>query len=128
MNFIKCRLVEDGGALHVQLEDKLRLRVPKNRAERYRPHLNRELTFGIRPEHLTEHRSGNIGGEMVDFQAKVVVTEPLGVDTMVFFAIRGEDICARCTPQEVKRVGTDMTFMADMSKMHLIDTQSDKVL
>jgi multiple sugar transport system ATP-binding protein len=128
MNFINTRLVEDAGALWVQLDDKLRLKIPKNRVERYRPHMNKDLIFGIRPEHLTDKHPVAHEGDMAVFEEKVVVTEPLGVDTMVFFEVKGQDICARCTPQDVKRVGEMMPFMADMSKMHLIDTVTDKVL
>jgi multiple sugar transport system ATP-binding protein len=128
MNFINSRLVEDAGALHVLLDNSLKLRVPKAREQRYRSHVGRDLLFGIRPEHLTEKRPADNAGDMVPFEAKVDVTEPLGVDTMVFFAIKGQDICARCTPQAVKRVGESMSFMADMGKMHVIDPATDKVL
>jgi multiple sugar transport system ATP-binding protein len=128
MNFINCRLVEDAGALWVQLDTNLRLRIPKSRAERYRPHLNKELIFGIRPEHLTEKHPTAHQADFDTFEQKVVVTEPLGVDTMVFFEVKAQDICARCMPQDVKRPGESMAFMADMSRMHLIDTTTDKVL
>jgi multiple sugar transport system ATP-binding protein len=128
MNFINTRLVDDAGALWVQLDANLRLRIPKHRTERYRPHMNKDLIFGIRPEHLTEKRTGTHDEHMTSFDQKVVVTEPLGVDTMVFFEVKDQDICARCTPHDVKRPGETMTFMADMSKMHLIDTTTDKVL
>ncbi len=128
MNFINCTMEEDAGALWVRLDPNLRLRVPKNRVERYRPHMSKKLIFGIRPEHLTEKKPMTHEGDMVSFESKVEVTEPLGVDTMVFFAIQGQDYCARCTPQEVKRVGEMMPLMADMAKMHLIDATSDKVL
>jgi multiple sugar transport system ATP-binding protein len=128
MNFINSRLVEDAGALWVQLDEGLRLRVPKSREARYRSHLGKDLIFGIRPEHLTEKRPAAHETDMQTFEAKVEVTEPLGVDTMVFFSVKGQDICARCTPQEVKRVGELMPFMADMSKMHMIDPATDKVL
>jgi multiple sugar transport system ATP-binding protein len=128
MNFIPARLVEDGGALRAVLDEKVSLRVPKARAERYRPHVGRDLLFGIRPEHLTETRPHAADSGLEDCNRDVVVTEPLGVDTMVFFSIRGLDICARCMPGAVKKVGESMTFMADMNQMHLMDPQSDKVL
>ena len=128
MNFIGAKLVDDAGALWVQLDGNLRLRLPKSRADRYRAHAGKDVLFGIRPEHLTEKKPSAHGEDLVDFSAKVDVTEPLGVDTMVFFNVKGTDVCARCTPQDAKRPGETMAFMADMSKMHLIDPATDKVL
>ena len=55
MNFVPCRLEEADGALRVRLTDEIALPVPPSRAARYRPHVGRDgLTFGLRPEHLTE--------------------------------------------------------------------------
>src|SRR3974390_2662050 len=56
MNMLPCRLVENGGGLTVRLSDWLSFQVPSSRTARYRPHLGKELTFGLRPEHLIEGR------------------------------------------------------------------------
>src|SRR3954464_11963674 len=57
MNFLPCRLVEQGSGLGVQLSPEITLAVPPQRTERYRPHVGKELIFGLRPEHMTEPRS-----------------------------------------------------------------------
>src|SRR5437762_5659127 len=54
MNFLPCRLEDAAGALRVRLSDDIVLPVPPSHAGRYRPAAGKELTFGIRPEHLTE--------------------------------------------------------------------------
>src|SRR5512144_1499712 len=55
MNLLPCRLEEADGALRVRLSDDIVLAVPQARTVRYRPHAGRPgLTFGLRPEHLTE--------------------------------------------------------------------------
>src|SRR3546814_10310635 len=55
MNFLPCRVVSNGnGSLALRLTDKLSLAVPPERAARYRSHLDRELVFGIRPEHISD--------------------------------------------------------------------------
>jgi multiple sugar transport system ATP-binding protein len=128
MNFVPCKLIEDGGALKARLTDKIALRVPKDKEARYRPHLNRDLTLGIRPEHLTDKKAHGADSALVDFDWPVDVTEPMGVDTMVFVNIQGIDVCARCEPRAAKTHGQTMTFTADMSHMHILDPQTDKVL
>ena len=56
MNFLPCRLVENGAGLTVRLSDWLALPVPPSREARYRPRVGHELIFGLRPEHIREGR------------------------------------------------------------------------
>ena len=56
MNFLPCRLVENGSGLTVRLSDWLAFPVPPSREARYRPHVGRELIFGLRPEDIIEAR------------------------------------------------------------------------
>ena len=61
MNFMPCRLEQNGAGLMVRLSDQLALPVPADRAERYRAERQgKPLTFGLRPEHITEPRGGAI--------------------------------------------------------------------
>jgi multiple sugar transport system ATP-binding protein len=125
MNFIPCRLVETSGALAVKLADNLTLPVPAERSALYRPFLNRDMVFGIRPEHITEFRSYAAGAE---FTLPVDVIEPMGMETMVYVIIGGVEVCARCTPEAALGPGERMRFMAEMRHMHLIDPQSETIV
>jgi multiple sugar transport system ATP-binding protein len=125
MNFIPCRLVESGSALAVRLADGLSLPVPAERTALYRPYANRDLVFGIRPEHITETRSYSSGAE---FTMPVDVVEPMGMETMVYFIIDGIEICARVTPEAALAPGERMRFMAEMRHMHLIDPKTEEVI
>ena len=42
--------------------------------------------------------------------------------------VNGEEICARAAPAAVRPVGEPMTLTIDMSRMHLIDPQNDRVV
>jgi multiple sugar transport system ATP-binding protein len=125
MNFIPCEVAAGGGA--IRFNENLQLPVPPDRTERYKGCAGRPMIFGIRPEHLTEKKA-HTHAAMTDFQARVDVLEPMGMDTMVFVNINGEDICARSAPKAVTPVGQEMAFSIDMSRMHLIDPASDKVV
>ena len=54
--------------------------MPAERSAAYRPYVNRDLVFGIRPEHVTEVRAYGAGAE---FSLPVEVVEPMGMETMV---------------------------------------------
>ena len=127
MNFVPCRLTQNGSGLCIRLSEEIQLNVPSDRENRYRPHVDRDLTFGIRPEHLTERRQ-HTNEQQQDFSCLVSVLEPMGIDTMVFIDISSVEICARAAPSEVKNPGEDMMFTIDMQNMHLIDPDTKNVL
>jgi multiple sugar transport system ATP-binding protein len=126
MNFIPCRLVGEGDALSVQLNG-ISFPVPEDRAGRYRPHVGRELLFGLRPEHITEPRA-HASGRGRDFSVTADVVEPMGMETMVFFQVNGAEVCARVDPSCEARPGEQVRLSADLSKMHLIDPKTEAVL
>src|SRR3989440_2101307 len=92
MNFISCRLEPAGDALNVRLSDQISFAVPAERVARYRPSAGKELTFGIRPEHLTEAKT-NGSKKLATFDAGIEVVEPMGNETLVFFSFGGTEAC-----------------------------------
>jgi multiple sugar transport system ATP-binding protein len=113
--------------LKVQLGDGAKLAVPAQRLDRYGPYKGKTVTFGLRPEHLTEtHANEKPGTAHLD--ALVDVTEPMGMETMVHFFIKGEPVCARVDPLTVATPGQTVKFAADMNNMHLIDNDTHKVI
>jgi multiple sugar transport system ATP-binding protein len=128
MNFLPCRLEEADGALRVRLSDEIVLPAPASRVARYKPHVGRDgLTFGLRPEHLTEAKA-NGEKQHAHVDAVLEVTEPLGMETLVFFRINGIDVCGRVSPDAGAREGQPMRLAANVEHMHLIDETSGRVI
>jgi multiple sugar transport system ATP-binding protein len=128
MNLAPCSLVENAGGLSVELGDGLAFPVPPERTGRYRPHLgNARLLFGLRPEHLTEMRAQTAANQH-PFEVTLEVTEPMGMDTLVFFRVKGIDICGRTNPAANAQAGQPLKMLADLDHMHLIDEATGKVL
>jgi multiple sugar transport system ATP-binding protein len=107
MNFLKGRLARNGAGLAVKLGDGVSLPAPTLRAD----HEGREVTLGVRPEHLAVRSDG--------VPAEVVVVEPTGADTQIFCKLAGTDVTAvvreRHTfhPGEAIRLAPDLTFLFD---------------
>jgi multiple sugar transport system ATP-binding protein len=127
MNFLSCRLVENGAGLTVRLSDWLALPVPASREARYRPRVGHELIFGLRPEHIREGR-GDIPPGMAAFEARLDVVEPMGMETMVYFVVDGVEVCGRVDPAAAGTVGEPMRLVADVNQMHLIDPRTELVV
>jgi multiple sugar transport system ATP-binding protein len=128
MNFLPCQLAANGSGLTIRLSETLRLPVPEERAERYRPHVGRELVFGLRPEDLIEKRSDGLPPGCAAFEVVLDVVEPMGMETMVYFVVDGTEVCGRVNPTAAGNAGERMPLVADMNHMHLIDPRTDQVL
>ena len=128
MNFIPVNLQETGGQLSLRVNDALTLPIPAARASKYAQHKgNGSLLLGIRPEHLTDARAQLEPG-VVSFDANLDVTEPMGMETLVYFPINGETVCGRVNPTADAKEGAPLKMAADLNNMHLIDPKSGLVL
>ncbi len=128
MNFVPCRLEEASGGLRILLPGGHGFAVPAERTDRYRQYAgNADLVFGLRPEHITEtHR--NVEPNQESFEVTLEVTEPMGMETLVYFQLDGAEVCGRVNPAAGAQDGQPMTLLADLNHMHLIDGKSGLVL
>jgi multiple sugar transport system ATP-binding protein len=127
MNFIRCRLESNGAGQRVRISDKISLPVPASRSSHFQSLNGKELIFGLRPEHITEPRRNDRDADC-EFPAVLDVVEPMGMETMVYFTVDGQEVCGRVDPGSAKGPGESMRFYADMDRMHLIDPQSGLVI
>src|SRR5581483_4512861 len=126
MNFMRCRIEQNGSGLRVRLSDRVNLPVPSSSLPRYQGLTGKELIFGLRPEHITEPRRSERDQDS-DFAATLDVVEPMGMETMVYFTIDGQEVCARVDPGSAKGPGESMPLHANMNHMHLIDPETGLV-
>jgi multiple sugar transport system ATP-binding protein len=125
MNFLRCRVEQNGVGMRVRLSDAVSLPVPETNSGAWKSAIGKELIFGLRPEHITEPRRD---GQQGQFAAKLDVVEPMGMETMVYFTIDGQEVCGRVDPGSATGPGEQMSLCANLEHMHLIDPQSGAVL
>ena len=128
MNFIPCTLEQAAGALRVKLSSTLSFPVPADRTSRYSGQVGKgNLVLGLRPEHIIETRP-HVEPNQHDFEQKIDVVEPMGMETLVYFTIDGTEVCGRVNPNAGATEGRVMKLRADLNNMHLIDESTGKVL
>jgi len=101
--------------------------VPESRTARYKPYIDKEVVFGLRPEDIIEGR-GEVPPGSAAFDAQLDVVEPMGMETMVYFIVDGVEVCGRVNPAAAKDAGETMRLIADMNHMHLIDPATDQII
>ncbi len=128
MNFVPCRLEDVGGTLNVRVTDRIAFPLPGPRAARYNalPRSER-LLLGIRPEHITESRPHAEPG-VETFDTVLDVTEPMGMETLIYFKLDGAQVCGRVNPNAGARDGAPMRLAMDLNNMHLLNEATGVVL
>ena len=127
MNFFPGRIAGNGDGLNFQIDGGPALPLPADRQKRYAPLRDKEALLGIRPEHIFDTASAT-EGESAGIEARVIVVEPMGSDTLVFFSLAGKEFTARFPPHAPAAPGQTVSFALDMTKVHLIDPATDQVM
>ncbi len=128
MNFIPCRLEDVGGTLQIRLTDRLAFPLPPARAARYNALPRTEkLLLGLRPEHLTESHA-HLEPGVETFDTVLDVTEPMGMETLVYFGLEGTPVCGRVNPNAGAKDGAPMRLAMDLNNMHLLNEETGVVL
>jgi multiple sugar transport system ATP-binding protein len=128
MNFIPCRLEDVGGKLNIRLTDRISFPLPPARAARYSALPRAEnLLLGIRPEHLTESHA-HLEPGVETFDTVLDVTEPMGMETLVYFGLEGTPVCGRVDPNAGAKDGGPMRLAMDLNNMHLLNEATGVVL
>ena len=83
--------------------------------------------FGLRPEHITEMQAATGAGKRL-FDAMLEVTEPMGMETLVYLPRQRAQVCGRVSPNAGAREGAPMRLAASLNNMHLIDDATGRVI
>ena len=85
------------------------------------------LTFGIRPENISLSADSFPAGA-VEIPATVVLSEPLGAETLVTFNVGAVELVARCAASFNLAPGTIVPIHLSTAQMHLFDGSSGVAL
>jgi multiple sugar transport system ATP-binding protein len=116
MNLAPCKL--DAG--HADLGSGVRVALPAGLAKQSAS----QILFGIRPENI----SLTPIDQAVAMPASVVITEPLGAETLVTFKVGDSEMVARCPAQFSGKAGDAMTIHMHGAHMHLFDAANGAAL
>ncbi|HVF62366.1 MAG TPA: sn-glycerol-3-phosphate ABC transporter ATP-binding protein UgpC [Casimicrobiaceae bacterium] len=124
MNFLPARVGEGGRAIH--LGGGVDLPVPQRRVAGAASHAGREVTFGLRPEHITTGRINE--PHVFTLDGQVMLVEPLGSDTLALIRIGngsgGGEMTGRFAPDAGLRVGQTLPVALALDHFHLFDSNT----
>lgn len=125
MNFLAGRLeILDDTPIFACLP--LNLQLPRRGLPQLHSWSGREVTFGIRPEHVLTVRPDGDGWESVP--SEVLLVQPLGAETILRLRCGGHDLTARVPADQHHRVGERLEVFLDTAKSHLFDLLSGRTI
>jgi multiple sugar transport system ATP-binding protein len=124
MNFFDGKIVVLDDKVSVDTNDFV-LTIPDERQAIYRPHVGKDIIFGIRPEdiHDPEYLPADIQAAHVE--AKVTVTELMGHEVVVYLATDKNEFLGRFDPRTSARVGATVDATFSMDNVHIFDKETE---
>jgi ABC-type sugar transport system ATPase subunit len=122
MHFAPCQVAADGAA--IELAGGARVVVPDGMRALAKSAAGRAMTFGIRPEHVALGRDGEAG----TLPGEIVLTEPLGSDTLGLVRLGNAEITGRFSPEAGLKVGARVPIALATNRFHLFDPETGQAL
>src|SRR5574344_2329972 len=113
MNFLTVKVLEKNGKI-VCDEGSFEINPTDEQAKYLKDYVNKEVTFGIRPEDLTYVEKPAAKDDM---QMKITNKEPLGAETHFYLVSnKGQSIIAKTSANAEFRLGDTVNFVPNMEK------------
>ena len=125
MNFLTAAIAVNDNLPFIALGNSAQRLLISSDQDFYRSLVGREVMFGIRPEDIGIEKAGN---NDVRLDARVVVVEPLGAETLVTMACEGGELIGRLPPNVLFAPDQQTGVWVNMDKFHLFDTASGAAL
>ncbi|MBW2428531.1 MAG: sn-glycerol-3-phosphate ABC transporter ATP-binding protein UgpC [Deltaproteobacteria bacterium] len=127
MNFFRAKLVQADGGLAVDTGS-FQVKVPKEYQEVCGSYKDKDVTLGIRPEDIADALPEDAKGQWEKFNAVVEGIEPLGAEIILEMVSGQQSFTARVDPDSKSRLREEVEVYFNMSKIHLFDTKTQKVI
>jgi multiple sugar transport system ATP-binding protein len=130
MNFFSnAKIVGEGDSTKIVLENVGQVVVPPLYVEQARAVAGRNLTFGIRPEHLEDVNLLPEDQRTISaIEAPVDVVEHLGNELLVYMMANGKQVVARLNPRSDAHTGGKVRLHLDTDHIHLFDTDTGEAI
>jgi multiple sugar transport system ATP-binding protein len=89
------------------------------------PYVGKPIIFGIRPEHLSDQVSDPTH---VPVTSVIEISEPMGSESIVYLKAGTGNLIARVPGEHHYHPAEQLTVQLNMEKVHLFDTQTEKVI
>ena len=139
MNFIDGKIIKSGKDYFAEFgsEDtetkpgvKYQIKLPasKNADGKLDAYVDKEVTFGIRPEHVHDEPELLEKFKEGVVEALLEVTELMGAETYLYTVCEGTNINCRVAPTSTAKAGDTIKIALEPEKIHIFDKETEKTI
>ena len=131
MNFIDAEVEKVGSEIKLHIgQARTYITVPAEQAKRLEEggYVGKTVVMGIRPEDIHIEDSFIANSPDSAFKTTIRIYELLGAEVYLYFDVEGFDCTARVNSSTEARPGDEVTFAMDLSKLHIFDKDTEKVI
>jgi multiple sugar transport system ATP-binding protein len=127
MNFLEGELASADGRLYFD-EGSARLQLPEGFRDALASHVGRQVTLGVRPEHICDRARAPEASHDTVLGVKVNVVEPLGDEMLLYLSTPSHDLIGKVDAHQKAQVGQDMQIAVDVARSHVFDSETGENL
>jgi multiple sugar transport system ATP-binding protein len=122
MNFSTVTLTEREGRL-AAVNNGMSIEVPAHLVDRVKPHTNKQMTLGIRPEDLRVANGSDPAG--LTFDSKVEVIEQLGSEILLDVRVGDGTMVASVEPTTRTKMQDTLRLAMNPARLHFFDAKTE---
>ena len=128
MNFMNG-LIKANGRMQFQEEgSNFSLLIPTTHAARLNAYAGKQVTLGLRPEHIHAQKSAGVSTAF-PFTANIEVVEPVGNEIFVYFSTGSNvQFVARLATDTPPAIGKPFELLFDTSKIYFFDKDTEQAI
>ena len=128
MNFLDAKLVNEGSDYYLEFAAG-KIKIPENKlTDKVKAKAGQEITFGIRPEHVSDEERELAANPDSIVDVKVDMTEMMGAETYLYVDCGGINMIARVDPSTTAKIGDTIKVAFNLNKLHIFDKETSVTL
>ncbi|MBU0502037.1 MAG: sn-glycerol-3-phosphate ABC transporter ATP-binding protein UgpC [bacterium] len=128
MNFVKGKISKQGSDDYTFESEGFKLLVPKDISHLLASYVDKEITFGIRPENIWDTNSSGWINEKITFESVVDFREIIGAETYLYVHVDKVPLIARVGGLCDVNAGDKFQIVINLRKLHFFDPESQKAI
>jgi len=124
MNLIDGTITKDGEKLEVCFPDGFKLPIPDKPEAKISE--GQKIVMGLRPEDIFLEEGNHNIPEDWKFDAKIIVTEPLGSETYMHLDASGLKVTGKCEGRRTVHPSEEIKLAFNLNHLHIFDAESTK--
>lgn len=127
MNFVNGTVIRKNGKMFFN-EGKFQVRVIDAMMKIMMPYVDKEVTFGIRPEDMYDKLFVSDAPPENTIKATCEVIEPMGSEAYLYLNTGKNPLIAKVGGHNKPTINQDMDLVFDMSKIHFFDKDTENTI